>query len=188
MMRKRKVSQQQVDNLLDDAAYLQSEAEALRYVIEQVPYGDEPPEGKSIYSMLSLIDHAQIDYYRPLFEKIFSENRLIKLSGVEHFDATFEISSDGHEKKDLNVDKLLKNIIKHRAGILTFLRKMPLIDWERELKDTDGQSISMYQFVDQMVKAERKVLKDIADLVLIYQNEKLSTREITARAKQRKQT
>jgi hypothetical protein len=188
MMTQREVTQDQVNRLLDDAAYLQDEAEALKYVIEQVPYSDVPPEGKSIYAMLELLDYAQVSYYRPLIERIFSENRIIRLADLEHYETTFISAAESEKGDEPDINKLLNKIIKHRAGIINVLKQLMLIDWEREVKDRDKKSITLFQFVERMVKGERKILKDIADLVLIYQNEKLSTREITARAKQRNKT
>jgi hypothetical protein len=183
------LTQNQVQKLLDDTAYLQDEAEALKYVIEQVPYSEEPPGGRSIYSMLRLIDHAQVNYYRPLIEKIFSENRVIKLSDFESYESTFDRlpEEEKTEEKEHNTDRLLSKIIKHRAALLNTLRKFTLIDWERKVKDRDENEITLFDFVRSLVSNERGILKDVADLVLIYQNEKLSRREINARAEQRKQ-
>lgn len=110
MMTQREVTQDQVNRLLDDAAYLQDEAEALKYVIEQVPYSDVPPEGKSIYAMLELLDHAQVSYYRPLIERIFSENRLIRLSDLEHYETTFISAAESEEADEPDIDKLLNRL------------------------------------------------------------------------------
>lgn len=173
------ITQEQYNELLDDAKYLQDEAEALMYIIDQVPYTEEPADGMSIIQMLALIDHAQINYYRPLIEKSFSNPRSLQLNNFESYDETFEFPDD---EKD--VQKILKKISKHRAAILNLFGKIPLIDWEKEIK-SGHQSITLFDFANKMVQDERKVLKEIADLVLIYQNNKQANRQVDAQARQR---
>jgi hypothetical protein len=131
--------------------------------------------------MLRLINHAQIDYYRPIIEQVFKENRIVRLSDYESYQDTFEIP----DEEEANVQKVLSRIIKHRAALLTVIKKIPLIDWERSLKNENNKEISLYQFAITMVKKEREVLKKIADLVLIYQNEKAHQREINKKASER---
>jgi len=175
------ITQKQIDNLVDDAGYLLDEAEALKYVIDSVPFEETPPDGMSIVNMLRLINHAQIDYYRPIIEQIFSENRIVRLSDYEVFSDTFEEKSED----EADVQKVLSRIIKHRAALLTTLNKIPLIDWERKLKNENGREITLYEFAQTMINKERALLKKIADLVLIYQNERAHQREINKKAAER---
>lgn len=181
-MTDQEVTQEQYEKLVDDISYLQDEAEALKYVIDQVPYIEKPPDGYSIYSLLKLLDHAQVNYFRPVIEKVFSENRILHLSDFDHFQDTF--SESGDEEADIN--KALNKIIKHRAALINVINKIPLIDWERGIRNSNETIISLYDFAVEMVKSERKLLKDIADLVLIYQNEKFARKDINARSEQRK--
>lgn len=176
------ISQKQIDNLVDDAEYLLDEAEALKYVIDSIPFKETPPDDMSIINMLRLINHAQTNYYRPIIEKVFSENRLIRLTEYEDFRDTFEVDED--EEQD--VQKVLSRIIKHRAALLTLIKKIPLIDWQRILKNQNGREITLYDFAQSMINKERSLLKKIADLVLIYQNERAHQREINKKAAQRK--
>jgi len=173
------VTQEKYEQLLDDAKYLQDEAEALMYIIDQVPYTEVPTDGMSIIQMLALIDHAQKNYYRPIIEKSFSSSRSLQLNKFESCDETFEFSDD---EKD--VQKILKKISKHRAAVLNLFDKIPLIDWEREIK-SGYQSLTLFEFANKMVRDERRILKEIADLVLIYQNNKQANRQVDAKAKQR---
>lgn len=173
------VTQEQYEQLLDDAKYLQDEAEALMYIIDQVPYSDAPADGMSIIQMLALIDHAQKNYYRPLIEKSFSSPRSLQLNNFDSYDETFEFPDD---EKD--VQKILRKISKHRAAVLNLFEKIPLIDWEKEMK-FGKRTISLFDFANNMVKDERKILKEVADLVLIYQNNKQANREVDARARER---
>lgn len=183
MMTDQEVTQEQFEKLLDDICYLPDEAEALKYIIDQVPYSEVPPEGMSIYEKLLLLDHAQTNYYRPIIEKIFAENRLINLADFETYEDTFKRPED---EETVDVQKALNKIIKHRAGLINVIKKIPLIDWERGVKNQMGTVITLYHFVENMVREERGLLKEIADLVLIYQNEKMQRREIDARKKQHK--
>lgn len=185
MMTDQEITQEQFENLLDDVSYLQDEAEAMKYIIDEVPYTEVPPEDMSIYEKLLLIDHAQSNYYRPVVEKIFSENRLLNLSNFESYINTFERPK---EDEEINIHKVLNKIIKHRAGLINTISKIPLIDWERGVKNQLNEIISLFEFVKSMVKEERNILKEIADLVLIYQNEKQQRRNIDAKSEQRKLT
>lgn len=173
------VHQEQYKQLLDDAQYLQDEAEALMYIIDQVPYKDAPTDGMSIIQMLALIDHAQKNYYRPIIEKSFSSTRSLQLDNFDSYGETFEFPDD---EKD--VQKILRKISKHRAAVLNLFEKIPLIDWEREIK-SGHQSLTLFDFANEMIHNERKILKEIADLVLIYQNNKQANREVDAKAQQR---
>lgn len=180
MMKDFEVTQEQVQSLVDDARYLEDEAEALTYLIEQVPYAEVPSGGMSILQKLALIDHAQHRYYRPLIEKIFANARPLKIQDIEHYRDSFDFPDD---EKD--VQKVLKKIIKHRAALLSLFDRIPLIDWEREVIDPENNSITLYQFARNMIQEERRLLKEIADLVLIYQNNKQANREANAKAKKR---
>jgi hypothetical protein len=182
-MTDQEVTQEQYEQLIDDAAYLQDEAEALSYVIDSVPYGDNPPDGLSIYSMLQLIDHAQVSYYRPVIEKVFSEVREIKLSEFDSYKETFVPDKED----ELDIQKILRKIGKHRAALINVFKNIPLIDWERTLVGEHGQPVTLHSFAREMITGERQLLKKIADLVLIYQNERLMQKEVAAKARSRNQ-
>lgn len=180
MLTDQEVTQKQYNTLVEDAQYLEDESEALKYIIDEVPYAEIPSGGLSIIQKLALIDHAQYNYYRPLIEKIFTSNRILDLKNFDHYTETFEVSDN-----DMDVQKVLNKIIKHRAGILNLFEKIPLIDWERAVKNEKDNTISLYKFAEGMIKDERKQLKEIADLVLIYQNNKQANRQVNAKASQR---
>jgi hypothetical protein len=182
-MTDQEITQEQFNELISDAEYLLDEAEALKYVIDSVPYDESPPDGMSIYNMLKLIDHAQVNYYRPITERVFAENRMIRLSDFEHYKDTFE---EVTEKDEMDIQKTLSKIIKHRAAVINVFKRISLIDWERELKGERGESLILFDLASKMVRDERNILKEIADLVLIYQNERQHQREINKKASQQK--
>lgn len=182
-MTDQEITQEQFNELISDAEYLLDEAEALKYVIDSVPYDETPPDGLSIYNMLKLIDHAQVNYYRPITERVFAENRIIRLSDFEHYKDTFEEVTD---KDEMDIQKTLSKIIKHRAALINVFKRISLIDWERELKGEKGEELILFDIANKMVRDERKILKEIADLVLIYQNERQHQREVNKKASQQR--
>ncbi len=172
-MTDREITQEQLDELVEDAAYLQDEAEALKYVIESVPYTETPPDGKSIAEMLLLIDHAQLSYYRPILEEAFKNPRPTRLEDYEHFRDTFEVD----EEKLKDIQKLLSKIAKHRAGVVNVIKNIPLIDWEIAIYN-ENKELSLYDFIQQMIRFDRSMLKQIADLVMVFEQERQTRREI----------
>ena len=171
------VTQDQLDQLVEDAIYLQDEAEALKYVIDEVPYTEVPPGGRSIAGMLLLIDHAQLSYYRPIIEDAYENPHPTRLQEFEHFEESFELD----EEKANDIQKTLGKIVKHRAGLVNLMRKIPLIDWETLIYNGDRE-IALYDFARQMIRFERGKLKDIADLVMVFNQEKQTQREIEKRS------
>ncbi|MAL16397.1 MAG: hypothetical protein CL670_10530 [Balneola sp.] len=170
------IKQSQIDTLIDDVAYLEHEAEALKYVIDSVPYSEAPPEGRSIAEILMFLDHAQQNYYRKVIEDAFKNARPINLNAYVEPEETFEKDED--LAKD--IQKLLYKISKHRVALLNLIKNIPVIDWEREI--TKGRhSISLFEFANQMVRNERSTLKEIADLVMTYQQSKQMQRELESR-------
>lgn len=179
-MTDREISQEELDRLVDDASYLQDEAEAMQYVIDDVPYSKTPPEGRSIAEMLLLIDHAQLSYYRPIMEEAIDNPRPTHLENYTHFEEDFEKD----EEKLEDVHKILKKIAKHRAGLVNAIKNVPLIDWETVVYRNDKQ-LTLFDFMREMIRFERGILKDIADQVRVYNQEKKQQHDIEQRRSQR---
>lgn len=179
-MADQEISQEQLDKLVEDASYLQDEAEAMQYVIDNVPYDQTPPEGRSIAEMLLLIDHAQLSYYRPILEDAIDNPRPTHLEKFTHFKESFE--KDEEKLKD--VQKILKKIAKHRAGLVNAIKNISLIDWETVIYK-DSRQVLLFDFMQEMIRFERGILKDIADQVRIYNQEKQRQRDIEQRRSQR---
>lgn len=179
-MADREISQEQLDQLVDDASYLQDEAEAMQYVIDNVPYTTTPPGGQSIAEMLLLIDHAQLSYYRPIVEEAIDNPRPTHLDKFTHFRESFEVDED----KVKDIQKTLRKIAKHRAGLVNLIKNIPLIDWETVVYKNERQ-ILLFDFVQEMIRFERGMLKDIADQVRVFNQDKQQKREIEQRRSQR---
>lgn len=182
MMKDREVSQEEVDELVEDASYLQDEADALQYVIETIPYTESPPGGKSVAEMLLLIDHAQLSYYRPILEEAYENPRPTHLKNFTHFRESFEVDED----KLKDVHKILSKISKHRAGLVNFINKISLIDWETVVYH-DSRQILLIDFLKEMINFERGILKNIADQVKAFKNDMQNQREIEKRKSQREE-
>lgn len=175
MMADQKVSREEVNRLIEDAAYLQDEADALQYVIDSVPYDQSPPGKQSIGEILLLIDHAQTSYYRPILEEAVSSKRPTHINSYTHFKESFDF--DGDIK---NIQKILRKVSKHRAGVVNAIKNVSLIDWETTIYNGD-QQILLIHFMQQMIRFERGMLKDIASQVMEYSKEKETKREIEQR-------
>lgn len=179
-MANKEITQDDLDKLVEDASYLQDEAEAMQYVIDNVPYDETPPGGKSIAEMLLLIDHAQLSYYRPIMEKAVEDPRPTHLENFTHFEQDFEAD----EEKIQDIQKVLRKLAKHRVGFVNKIKNISLIDWETVVY-RDGQQIILYDFIQEMIRFERGILKDIADQVMVYNQEKERKREIEQRRSKR---
>lgn len=179
-MTDREISQDELDKLIADATYLQDEAEAMQYVIDDVPYDKTPPDGRSIAEMLLLIDHAQLSYYRPIMEEAIDNPRPTHLEKFTHFKESFEKD----EEKMQDVHEILKKIAKHRAGLVNAIKNISLIDWETIIYK-NGHQILLYDFLQQMIHFERNILKELADQVRSYNQDKQQKRDIEKRKAQR---
>lgn len=174
-MADQQVSQEEVNRLIEDAAYLQDEADALQYVIESVPYDQSPPGKRSIGEILLLIDHAQTSYYRRILEDAVNSERPTHLDKFTHFEESFDFDGEIED-----IQKILRKISKHRAGVVNAIDNVSLIDWETVLYD-NNQQLLLIHFMQQMIRFERDMLKKIASQVMEYSKEKETKREIEQR-------
>jgi len=182
-MADREISQDELDQLVNDASYLQDEAEAMQYVIDNVPHQKSPPESRSIAELLLLLDYAQLSYYRPILEEAIESSRPTHLEDFTHFREDFEPD----EEKMKDIQKTLRKIAKHRAGLVNAIKNIPLIDWETVLY-RDDQQILLFDFMREIIRFERGVLKDIAEQVRVFNQDKQSKRELEQRRSQRQDT
>ncbi len=180
MMADHEITQDDLNKLVDDASYLQDEAEAMQYVIDNVPYDESPPDGRSISELLLLIDHAQLSYYRPIVEQAVESDRPTHLDNFTHFREDF----DPDEDKMKDVQKILRKLAKHRAGLVNSIKNISLIDWETYIY-RDNKEVLLFDFLQEMIRFERGVLKDIAEQVKVFNQEKERMREIEQRRSQR---
>lgn len=175
-MAERKITPEEVEQLVEDVAYLQDEAEALRYVIESVPYTQSPPGKPSIAEMLLSIDYVQRAYYRPALEATRDNSRPLRPGRREEVLDDFELD----ERKAEEIQNVLRKLAKHRAGLVNLIKRIPLIDWEKTVA-REGEKLTLVEFVREMVRYERARLKDIADQVMMFNRDRQARRELKQR-------
>jgi hypothetical protein len=178
------VTRESFEQIIEDATYLQDEAEALKYVIDTVPYEEAPPaEDSSILDKLLLLDHLQVNYYRPVFEKAETPARNhVKVQSYDAFCEDFAPETNN----DIDIQKILSKLAKHRAALINVLQKIPLIDWQITIYK-DNKEITLYHFARDMIYKDRSILKDIAEMVMVFQKEQQGRREIEQKISERNQ-
>lgn len=154
-------SKDHVGKLLDNAALLLDEIEALKYSSRDVEF-EKKEEGQtySILELVCLIDHAQENYFRPLVESLLRRDRP-RSSRMEHFVNTFVFERDPEK----TLEEMLNKVIKHRAAFLNYLSKLPIIDWDRSIY-LNGVRKTIFDMVKEMTDYDKKQLKVIADRVM----------------------
>lgn len=175
-MPNRKVTKEWVDRVLDDASYLQKEAEALSYVIDEVPHQASPPEGYSIAQLLMLINHAQEHYYKTVINDAISSKRPISLNNYNDFKNTFTPP----DEESVNIQKILNMLGNNRASLVNKLKKISLFDWQKRIYKNDKE-VLLIEFVEEMNHNDHVHLKKITNLVQAYHQEKTNRREIKQR-------
>src|SRR5699024_7484846 len=119
---------EQIDQLIEDASYMQDEAEALKYVIDQVPHDQQPPDGRSVAEILVFIDEVQSHYFRPNLEKAVENPRSVRVESLDQFTDNMD------EAEDIgDIQSLLDHLAKHRAGIINIIKNVPAIDWSSDV-------------------------------------------------------
>lgn len=169
-----RITQEKIDNLIEDARYLQDEIEALQYVIEEIPYKKENPSEPSIAELLFKIDHAQKYYYKPMLQKVDkTRSDVVNMRRLDNYEESFEF--DVEELDD--IQPKLKKIIKHRASLVNAMRNIHLIDWEKQI-NTRNSHRTLFEIIENMVQNERGLLKKIADQVMLISKERQSKRDL----------
>ena len=116
------ISQSQRTDLIEEVAYLEHEAEALKYVIDLIPYDKKTKSGRSVLEALLYLDHAQQHYFRKVIEDAHKSVRPININSYVNPSDSFEVSED-----DKDVQKVLYKIAKHRVSLINLLQNISLI-------------------------------------------------------------
>jgi len=173
-MRTSNISQQELDNLIEDVRYFEDEITALQYVIEEIPYAENTPSQSSIAEMLLKLDHGQKYYYKPILEKAAQKEKpFIDARRLGNYEDSFEFN----ESDIKNIQERLQKIVKHRASLVNAMQNIHLIDWKKTVKFRSNEH-SLFEFIQNMVKKERRILKTIADRVMVHSKEKMNRREM----------
>ena len=145
--------------LLDDASYLEDELEALKFVIESVPYRDKPLGEYSILELIALVDYAQEQIYRPLFE-LAAQNK--QLHPKEKPEFAFK------QDKVTSVNKFLDSIIGHRVSLMKTVNNIHSEEWKEPVV---GRDITLLDLLDNMIDNEREQLRKVAERVMTMDDE-----------------
>jgi len=172
------ITQGQVEQLIDDAGFLQDEAEALKYVIDSIPYDQTVPEKRSVKENLMLLDYSQVQYFRRVVEELLKSKNSVRMPNYDEFCKSFEPDSD----KD--VFKILEKISVHRVALINTLKKCSIFDWEKIVFIEGKGKFTLFQFIKGMISRDRKILKEIADLVMVFQNNRQAQRELDKKGTQ----
>ena len=174
------ITTEKINNLIEDARYLQDEIEALQYVIEEIPYKKENPSDPSIAELLFKIDHAQKYYYKPMLQKVAkTKSHVVDMRRLDNYEESFDFNVDELD----DIQPKLKKIIKHRASLVNAMQNIHTIDWEKQI-NTQGSSRSLFDIIENMVRYERGILKKIADQVMLISKERQSKRDMDQKKNQ----
>lgn len=177
MSNRNETSGERVEELVRFASWLKEEAQALKGVIETVPYQDQIPERKSIEEELSLLLLLQQDYYRPIFENFCSSDstKEIQVRSVERVLNTAE-----REEESRPIQSVLDQLTEQRAQVLQLISQIPENDWGYTV--TTGTEVrSLLEIAEEMVERDLETYQRLADLVRTFQQDNEARRELKVR-------
>ena len=173
-MNVRPITDETIGELLDRASWLKTEAESLKSVIGEIPYQDSMPGGTSVIQELFRLEYQQRAYYRPFFEQFRSD----LLANLQLHDLQLEVESVESESKDLpDIEEILGSLVDERTLIVQQLNDLETEDWKREIV-VGSEKITVFRFVEKMVKRDRQSLRAIAEIVLLFRQENEARREL----------
>src|SRR5699024_1760394 len=167
------ITQEQVDRLIEDVSYMQDEAEALKYVIDFIPYGKQPLEGQSIAEILTFIDSVQKFYYQYYLQKAVEKQPLSRIDRLDQFIETFDVA----EKNAEDIQSLLDRLAKHRIKLINTIKNISVFEWSTSVY-VGEKKMTLFEFIQQIVHFDRGQLKKIAGLVRVFGEQKQTERRI----------
>lgn len=177
------VSQQQISELTEDASLLLQEAQTLQSLIETVPYGQSTPEESSIQDKLHLLDELQRTYFHPV---MMSESGIgsARSGPLESLTEVVErLKSDG-EREAPEIQSILESLSEQRSVLLDHMKTIPAGEWDRTIRRAE-EDLSLYEFALEMVQFDQKILKEVAGMVMVFQQDSWTRREINQQASAR---
>ncbi len=186
------MSRQRLDNeseasdsqsqVLERFSYLASEAKMLARVIEHVPYDEQPPQKPSILELLDRLRVFQVDYLKPLVEKVEEMRDTINYATIQAWEETFK---QEQSLEDISrVGEVLDDISRERNQIVSRLEKFDSSHWESTIVQSKGQELLFEEILNRVVEYERTILSRISDQVMVYSQQRNSQREIENRRDQ----
>lgn len=174
------INQKQVLNLIEDVSYISFEIEALSKVINSVPYDRKPaPDELSIIDNLISFNSKQKGYYWKVIKDVFHSNKPLDLNDYDYISNIEKDEIDEVFEKDVKL--VLSEIAKHRDDITRLIEVQAVKDWKKTITKNKAET-TIFNFVREMVQKERVVLKQIAELIAAFQNDRQFRRIIETRA------
>ncbi|MEX2584786.1 MAG: hypothetical protein WD315_00240 [Balneolaceae bacterium] len=177
MLNRKESSGERVEELVLFASWLKEEAQALKGVIETVPYKDQIPERKSIEEELNMLLFLQRTYYRPIFEEFRSSDfsKEIQVPSAEMVLETAE-----REEGSQPIQNILDQLTEQRTQILHLISQIREDDWGCTVK-TGSEDRSLQEIAEEMVERDLETYQRLADLVKTFQQEAEAKRELKVR-------
>lgn len=173
MSNRNESTEERVGELIQFASWLKEEAQALKGVIETVPYQVQMPERKSIEEELTLLLQLQKSYYRPIFDEFRSSDssKKIKVRSAKRVIEAKEVEASQPIKQ------ILDQLTDQRTYILDIIHELPVDFWENTV-DTGSVERSLLEVAEEMVERDLETYKRLADLIKTFQQENEAKREL----------
>lgn len=169
------IEKKRIDSLINDIEYLKYEAQSLNKVIESVPYSEKPLDGASIVEIFLSIDSIQCKVL-DILNRLTDEGTDITIRPDELYQ---RIELDTQKLEEIKFSDVILEIEDNRLQLCSKIEKQTSHFFEVEL-NLDSGKISMFNLLSTMVKKERALLKEVADLVLTFQTDKHFQRKVAS--------
>lgn len=153
--------------LLEDAAFLGDELQALKHVIASVPARERPLEQESMIDIIAEIGHLQASRYLPAIRKLGNEMGFTHdqpVNGAEGCEKE-EKWFDADQINELDTEDILNQIIHDRERLISMLEKHSDELYRRSIEEKEGNT-TVYDLLSGMITFERKQLKRVTERVL----------------------
>lgn len=177
MSNRKEYAGERVEELVRFASWLKEEAQALKGVIETVPYQDQIPERKSIEEELSLLLLLQQTYYRPIFEEFCSSD---STKEIQVRSAEMVLDTAEREGSSRPIQGVLDQLTEQRTQILQLISQISEDDWVYTVK-TGSEVRSLLEIAEEMVERDLETYQRLADLVRTFQQDNEARRELKVR-------
>lgn len=158
------ITDSDLERLKSNIEYLAFEVEALKGVIEEIPYSEKPLESSSALDILYTISVRQ-DCYLQLVESVLNGKEAVLISKVkdqEHLSFVNE--------KDSEVNDLISSIKKKREELYLLIKDKDASFFKVEVRKSTTE-LNLFELFQKMIAQERKNLKEIGEIALTYQTD-----------------
>lgn len=159
-----------LDNLKADISYLKYEISSIESVIEFIPFTQKPLDGSSIIEILLTIDSIQVKFLRII-------NELTSQINIDSCSVFKTVQLTDEQISELSINKICSDIVINRTKLINLLKDKDESFFKVEAIFEDNL-ITIDNLFQILVEQERALLKEIADLVMIYQKDRQFQRQI----------